>query len=185
MTLHDIGAGEAPRLDASSATPPRAEPRPTLRDYHGRALERPLFMARGGKLARGAARRARPAQGHRRAAQGGKRLLRPRDGAAQILARDPRRGNARAHQGRRRGPALARRTLRLFRALSRRRRAPALLPDETRGRRRGNPARRRGARSGRRIFRHRGDGSRARPRAARLERRRQRAPNSIPSARAR
>ena len=41
MTLHDIAAGEAPRLDASSATPPRAEPRPTLRDYHGRALNDP------------------------------------------------------------------------------------------------------------------------------------------------
>ena len=41
MTLHDIGAGETPRLDASSATPPRAEPRPTLREYHGRALSDP------------------------------------------------------------------------------------------------------------------------------------------------
>ena len=41
MTLHDIGAGETPRLDVSSATPPRAEPRPTLRDYHGRALSDP------------------------------------------------------------------------------------------------------------------------------------------------
>ena len=41
MTLHDIGAGETPRLDASSATPPRAEPRPVLREYHGRALSDP------------------------------------------------------------------------------------------------------------------------------------------------
>ncbi len=41
MTLHDIAAGEAPHLDASSVTPPRAEPRPTLRDYHGRALNDP------------------------------------------------------------------------------------------------------------------------------------------------
>ncbi len=41
MTEHDKDAGEAPRFDASSATPPRAEPRPTQRSYHGRALSDP------------------------------------------------------------------------------------------------------------------------------------------------
>jgi oligopeptidase B len=41
MTLHDIGAGETPRLDASSAKPPRAERRPTSRAYHGHALSDP------------------------------------------------------------------------------------------------------------------------------------------------
>ena len=41
MTPHDIAAGEPPPLDVSGAKPPRAEPRPTLRDYHGRALSDP------------------------------------------------------------------------------------------------------------------------------------------------
>ena len=77
MTLHDIAAWRG----ASILTPlqrhaaARRTPPDPARLSRPRA-ERPLFMARGGKLARGAARRARPAQGHRRAAQGGKRLLR-------------------------------------------------------------------------------------------------------------
>ena len=41
MTPHDIAAGEPPPLDVSGAKPPRAEPRPTLRDYHGHALSDP------------------------------------------------------------------------------------------------------------------------------------------------
>jgi oligopeptidase B len=41
MIRRDNSVSRTPLLDAASATPPRAEPRPTLRHYHGRALNDP------------------------------------------------------------------------------------------------------------------------------------------------
>ena len=145
-------------------------------------LDRRLRLDSGRELARGAARPEPAAARHPRAARGGERLCRRAARADRRTAKGARSRDAGAAQGGRQRAAAGRRTLRLLFALSPRRPASNLLPQAARRRRGDGADRRRRARRGQGVLPPCGRQPFARPYEIRLERRRTRLRNPVPSA---